>query len=92
MYFTQGAAIANSSQNIITTTPTDHFGLVISGGAEAKLGGGWIARAEYLHYDFGAVWSTNSQVIINLNPPGTFSDHPGRQTIGVVRGGISYKF
>lgn len=74
-------------------TPHDYFGFVVGAGAEAMLGNGdWIARLEYLHYDFGSVEETASQAIVNFGPPGTFADGDSRQTIDVVRGGVSYKF
>jgi outer membrane immunogenic protein len=74
-------------------TPHDYFGFVIGAGAEAMLGSGdWIARLEYLHYDFGSVEQTIAQDVVFFGPPGTFADREGRQTIDVVRGGVSYKF
>jgi outer membrane immunogenic protein len=60
-------------------------------GGEVRLGAtNWIGRVEYLHYDFGAVEPT--QTIVNNPPVGSLADRAGRQTIDVVRGGISYKF
>ena len=71
--------------------PRDHFGWVAGIGAEAKLGGSnWVARIEYLHYDFGSVQPTDSRV---STVPGTsFSDRSDSQTIEVVRAALSYKF
>src|SRR5262245_17867167 len=75
-----------------TTTPRDHFGWVAGVGGEFRLGASnWIGRVEYLHYDFGTVESATS-VVTTPTPGGTFADRGGRQTIDVVRGGISYKF
>jgi hypothetical protein len=78
------------TQTAVTRDPRDWFGWVAGVGAEAKLGGGgWIGRIEYLHYDFGTVEAATTVV----STPGTsFSDSTGKQTIDVVRGGLSYKF
>jgi opacity protein-like surface antigen len=76
----------------VTTTPRDHFGWVAGVGAETVLwNSNWIARLEYLHYDFGTVQSTQS--FSSTNPTVTASaDRGGRQTIELVRAGVSYKF
>jgi outer membrane immunogenic protein len=74
----------------ITTTPRDHFGWVAGVGGEVRLGAtNWIGRVEYLHYDFGTV--EPAQTIITAGGP-SFAERGGRQTIDIVRGGISYKF
>jgi outer membrane immunogenic protein len=70
----------------------DFFGWAAGIGAETMLfGPNWIGRLEYLHYDFGKVQPVQT-VISNtpLLPSG--SDRAGRQTIDVIRAGISYKF
>ena len=58
---------------------------------EVRLGAtNWIGRLEYLHYDFGTVETDNGG---RHQPSGdNFTDRGGRQTIDVVRGGLSYKF
>ena len=67
------------------------FGWVAGAGGELRLGASnWIARAEYLHYDFGTVVDTTAVTI--TGGPGSFAEKGGRQTIDVVRGGLSYKF
>ncbi|PDT74110.1 porin family protein [Bradyrhizobium sp. C9] len=75
-----------------TTTPTNLFGWVAGAGVEANvLRSNWIARLEYLHYDFG---SAHTQVT-NIDPgsPALASvDRAGSQTLDVVRAGLSYKF
>jgi len=77
------------TQTAVTTDPRDWFGWVAGVGAEVKLFGNWVGRVEYLHYDFGTVEATTTVV----TTPGTsFSDNAGRQTIDVIRGGLSYKF
>jgi outer membrane immunogenic protein len=61
--------------------PGDHlesqFGWVAGAGLEYKLWGPLIARAEYLHYDFMKQ---------------TFPQDNVKETVDVVRGGLSYKF
>ena len=76
----------------VTTTPRDHFGWVAGVGAEAMLwNSNWIARLEYLHYDFGTVERTRSS--FSTDPTvAPSADRGGRQTIEVVRAGVSYKF
>jgi opacity protein-like surface antigen len=85
--------VPGTTQTATTRDPRDWFGWVIGAGAEARLGGtGWIGRIEYLHYDFGTVEATTNVVTTPATPGGTFSDHAGKQTIEVVRAGLSYKF
>ena len=73
-------------------TPRDHFGWVAGAGGEFRLGASnWIGRVEYLHYDFGTVEQT-TRVVTNAVVINNFADKGGRQTIDVVRGGLSYKF
>jgi hypothetical protein len=82
-----------TTQFSASTTPHDHFGWVAGAGAEFRLGAtNWIGRIEYLHYDFGTVESTTAVSTTPATPGGTFADSAGRQTIDVVRGGLSYKF
>jgi outer membrane immunogenic protein len=57
----------------------NQFGWVAGAGLEYKLFGPVIARAEYLHYDFGKTTVTN------------FGDNV-KTSVDVVRGGLSYKF
>jgi outer membrane immunogenic protein len=86
---TQLVVFPASSQFASITTPRDHFGWVAGAGAEVRLGStNWIARAEYLHYDFGAV---ETELSSSTTPGVSFSDSAGRQRIDVVRGGLSYK-
>lgn len=56
----------------------NHFGWAAGGGLELLLGNHWTARAEFLHYDFGA--STIAGVL------------PTKETYNVVRGAINFKF
>jgi outer membrane immunogenic protein len=78
------------SQTVITTQPRDHFGWVVGVGGELRLGNSnWLARLEYLHYDFGEVEQSTTVIV---TPGNGFADRPGRQTIDVVRAALSYKF
>jgi outer membrane immunogenic protein len=79
-------------QHEVQTTPSDRFGGVIGAGAEwMPFGPNWIGRLEYLHYDFGRVRDTTTTV---TNVPGTLptDERRGRQTLDIVRAGLSYKF
>ena len=80
-------AFANSEFRV----PFDKFGWVAGLGVEAMLGSpSWIGRIEYLHYDFGNVFSGTTATSAAA---GTFNTSTGgAQTIDVVRAGISYKF
>ncbi len=72
-----------------TSTPTWQFGWVAGLGAEARLfDTNWLARLEYLHYDFG---NTGSAFASNFG--GFVSSRSGGDlTLDVVRAGLSYKF
>ncbi len=78
------------TQNAVTTSPRNHFGWVAGAGGELQVSNtNFIARIEYLHYDFGQVEDTTTVV---SNPGTSFADRGGKQRIDVVRGGLSYKF
>ena len=79
-------------QTSVFTTRSNRFGGVIGAGAEwMPWGPNWIGRVEYLHYDFGKFHDASA---FTSNIPGDlpYSERRGRQTIEVVRAGISYKF
>jgi outer membrane immunogenic protein len=77
----------------ITTTPMWEFGWVAGAGGEAKIGGSnWIARLEYLHYDFGKSAGTQNTIAGNFGPSVTTGTTSGRLTADVVGVGVSYKF
>jgi outer membrane immunogenic protein len=91
-----------SSQTTVTAgvtsvlvLPSDHFGLAVGGGAEVALGtygmAGWLARIEYLHYDFGANASSVSTVASG-GVTATSSTGGGPLSADVVRDGLSFKF
>ena len=65
--------------------PSWRFGAVVGVGVEARLwDSNWLARVEYLHYDFGNSGSFSSS-------DGSFRTS-GHLTVDVVRTGLSYKF
>ena len=72
--------------------PSWRFGWVAGAGGEARLWNtNWLARLEYLHYDFGdsgnlSAGSTGSVFFLTNS---TTSRH---LTADVVRAGIDYKF
>jgi opacity protein-like surface antigen len=72
-----------------SVTPTWQFGWVAGAGAEARLGDtNWLARLEYLHYDFGPGRFLEDSIV---GAPGTLSTS-GHRTADVVRTGLGYKF
>jgi opacity protein-like surface antigen len=75
-----------------TSTPSWRFGWVAGIGAEARLfDTNWLARLEYLHYDFGNSGSSSAPAL--FLPVGTVSSQSsGDLTLDVVRAGLSYKF
>lgn len=90
-YGTGGAAWGHSTVTGSFNTPNgslsadanaDNFGWTAGAGVEYKLWGNFIARGEYLHYDFA---KTAYSFPILFSPNGATS-------LDVVRGGLSYKF
>ena len=68
-----------------SSNPSWRFGAVVGAGVEARLwDSNWLARLEYLHYDFGDSGSSS------LTGSGSFTS--GHLTVDVVRTGLSYKF
>jgi outer membrane immunogenic protein len=61
-----------------------HNGWVVGGGLEWMFGTNWIARAEYLHYEFDSK--------LHFLPPSTLTGLSHDLKLDVVRAGISYKF
>jgi len=86
-FSTTGAASSFSIEQ-----PQDRFGWAAGGGVETMIGASnWIARLEYLHYDFGTV-ETTQRVASTIPGQVSFTDRGGRQTIDTLRAGVSYKF
>jgi opacity protein-like surface antigen len=75
-----------------TSTPSWRFGWVAGIGAEARLfDTNWLARLEYLHYDFGNSGGSSNPAF--FLPVGTLATQSsGDLTLDVVRAGLSYKF
>jgi outer membrane immunogenic protein len=65
------------------------FGWVAGLGGEMRLfNSNWLARLEYLHYDFG----TLASVVTTTTSGGPWPRKGGELTTDVIRAGISYKF
>jgi opacity protein-like surface antigen len=74
-----------------TVTPNWLFGWVAGLGLEARLGdSNWLARVEYLHYDFGDSGSTSAFTPAGAPIPASISSS-SRMTSDLVRAGLSYK-
>jgi outer membrane immunogenic protein len=72
-----------------TSTSTWRFGWVAGLGAETRLfDTNWLARLEYLHYDFGNSGSASFPIFGAPNSVRSSGD----LTLDVVRAGLSYKF
>jgi outer membrane immunogenic protein len=80
IYGTAGAGLAHTT--IVTvnapTVAANQFGWVAGAGIEYKIWGNFIARAEYLHYDFDEASTTHGYNFV--------------EKLDTVRGGLSYKF
>ncbi len=73
-----------------SVVPTWMFGWVAGAGVEARLWNtNWLARLEYLHYDFG---SGSSSQFTPLGGGLVNTTTSGHQTNDVLRAGLSYKF
>jgi len=73
----------------INSNPAWLFGWVAGTGIEARLWNtNWLARLEYLHYDFGQ-GSSSEQFTAGIP---TNVNTSGRRTADIVRTGLSYKF
>jgi opacity protein-like surface antigen len=83
----------NSDGTFITTTPSWRFGWTAGAGAETRLWNtNWLARVEYLHYDFGNSGAFSSGFTSGA-VTGLFTSTTSRHlTADVVRAGIGYKF
>jgi opacity protein-like surface antigen len=72
-----------------TSNPSWRFGWVAGVGAEARLfDTNWLARLEYLHYDFG---NSGSAATAGFGLAPTLQSS-GDLTLDVVRAGLTYKF
>lgn len=88
----------NSTTTVTTiaSTPTWRAGWTAGVGGQVRLGNSnWLARLEYLHYDFGKTASVYQGFIDPNNPGGSSISrqvNSGRLTSDVIRAGIDYKF
>ena len=88
----------NSTTTVTTiaSTPSWRAGWTAGVGGQMRLwNSNWLARLEYLHYDFGKTAGVY-QGFIDPNNPGGLSIsrqvNSGRLTSDVIRAGIDYKF
>jgi len=71
--------------SLLSSQPSWRFGAVVGAGVEARLwDSNWLARVEYLHYDFLDSGSSSSSFGESFTS--------GHLTVDVVRAGLSYKF
>jgi outer membrane immunogenic protein len=90
---TQTTNLLASDGNFITTTPSWLVGWAAGAGAEMRLWStNWLARAEYLHYDFGNTGSTISSFSTGGPPLLAETTTTRHLTTDIVRVGLDYKF
>lgn len=75
-----------------STIPAWRFGWAAGFGAETRLwNSNWLARLEYLHYDFGDTGNASSVLTLNgTTTSSAFTSNP--ITVDLVRAGLTYKF
>jgi outer membrane immunogenic protein len=80
IYGTAGLGVGHTSATFLSGVQdgVSQFGWTAGVGVEYKITNSWIARAEYLHYDFDESSTTELDSVINK--------------VDVVKGGLSYKF
>ncbi len=87
--------LRNTVATTVTSTPTWRAGWVAGGGGQLRLwNSNWLARLEYLHYDFGQS-RADFQGFYDSDFGGLETNvrvTSGRVTADVVRAGIDYKF
>lgn len=84
--------VVNGSANPVSTSFADSrikAGWTVGLGMEARLGGNWTGRVEYLYMDFGSV-STSASLLQNSTPLTVTLN--SRITDNVFRVGLNYKF
>ena len=76
----------------ITSTPSWRWGWVAGAGAETRIAQtNWLARLEYLHYDFGSSGNMGETITFLGAPLGSYADTSGRLTVDAVRAGFDYQ-
>jgi outer membrane immunogenic protein len=90
----QTTTSVNSVQTTITLMPSWRFGWTAGAGGEARLWNtNWLARIEYLHYDFGNSGGLSSGFTSNGALDALATSVTSRHlTADVVRAGVGYKF
>jgi outer membrane immunogenic protein len=84
-----GGGFANQLSSL--ALPSWRFGWVAGLGGEFRLfSSNWLARLEYLHYDFGNSGSASSVLTFTDTAPAALTS--GALTVDAVRAGLSYKF
>jgi opacity protein-like surface antigen len=90
---TQTTTIVNSDGTTITTTPSWRFGWTAGAGVETRLWNtNWLARVEYLHYDFGNSGGSFIALVGGGVTDVIASTTSRHLTADVVRAGFGYKF
>jgi outer membrane immunogenic protein len=83
---------AATESNSVKGTKTSY---VAGLGVEYKLQSAWTAKVEYLHFDFGGVSGTSSNLTAST-PPGAFPSNTFTSSANlradVVRVGMNYRF
>jgi len=89
----QTTTTVNSDGTTIDTTPSWRFGWAAGAGAEMRLGNtNWLARLEYLHYDFGNSGGTVGIISSGAVSAVTVNTTSHNLTVDTVRAGFGYKF
>jgi outer membrane immunogenic protein len=83
--FDGGGAIVTNAVNSITAKA----GWTVGAGVEARLGGNWSGKLEYLYMDLGTV---STAVPLLTNSPPIYATWSSRITDNIVRVGFNYKF
>ena len=90
---TETATTVNSDGTFVTTTPDWRVGWAAGAGAEMRLWStNWLARVEYLHYDFGNTGSTISTFSAGGPPLLAITTTTRHLTTDIVRAGLDYQF
>ena len=73
--------------------PSWRFGWAAGAGGQARLWNtNWLARLEYLHYDFGNSGGVTSTFTLGPSVGLFASQRSGHLTADIVRAGVDYKF
>jgi outer membrane immunogenic protein len=96
LYGTAGLAYGqvDSNSTLVGSTRAQNYnpGWTAGGGIEAAMGGGWIARVEYLYLDLGKVSNTFNSTFVTPGAGVLIGGFNSRITDSIVRAGLNYKF